>query len=1000
MTDGYRIGTLSTARGQSRLVDRGKVPEAVSSSRSVDTTQYFVSQPDVAYSTDGLLFHVWAANDRSDPSVPRFDIFWTVEDTDTGAEILSSQGLTVLSDVWNPRIVACGNQVIMCWSASGAQNIMCQTWNANALAWNTPFALVSDAAPGGNFPIFAMGSDGSFAYVAYQQTGNKIRVLKVTPSTGASVASMNSAYAAPAGTISGEFSVSATANEGVWIAWCNIDASNNITVRASRFNAALTSETTAPFVVHGGQLGEHCTTGICRITPTQAVVLLGLRNNLATRADASQSWMAAPVVTTSGTIAGNASVANRRTYWAIPGSLPFVASTDPVRVYAWCYVGGAYMSTGAAGTFPATSEQALQYTFVLVDLRCDDTSSSQYVARPITWQAPRYAVPDNRYRGQRNPASFPVFAPPNAVALPNGDWVTDCIVRKNAATRVGLQAVRASFGGPNRFVAAELGRSLIMTPGFRWDGERLAELSFVYWPQQISDFTLSATGGNLQCGKQYAYRVLYEWVDATGAVERSQPSDVAIVTTPGTAGTSTGQVVFRAPCLTITTKQDNDSVVAVSNGVRLVVYRAGPLDVDPFTFYRVHSDNETPKNSVTSPFITITDTAADFAASVPLGTPKVQPDRLYTLGGVLPNVMPAGFTSVATYRNRSWIAYGNTVSYSKAFVAGEAISFTDAFEVPLDDDESITALWALDDALYIATPRRIYVLQGDGPNDAGGANDLGTPNRVATDYGVVDQRSVVNTPMGTMFQSAVGLTLMTRGRSVSPEPVGARVRDLLAAFPEVTSACLHPKGRYVTFCVRHPVPDASGVLRGVRLVYDYATDRWSYDAMFSELNADTPQSASLALHNEVASRGRVYFLRPDIGTQTLFLESQNYLDDGTWTQMALTLAEVHPAGLQGYVGFKKWTLLAERFTPNSLTLSWFKDYESSAFDTFSWSGPDAQVMNNVSVHKAMSMRLRIADAPPDGAPVGTGRGAAFIGLAVEVDPLDNKTIRLPAIQKG
>src|SRR6267378_7263865 len=64
VTDAFKIASLSNVGGVPKLIEKGKVPEATSKSRAVGTTQYYVSQPDVAYTSTGLVMHVWAANDR------------------------------------------------------------------------------------------------------------------------------------------------------------------------------------------------------------------------------------------------------------------------------------------------------------------------------------------------------------------------------------------------------------------------------------------------------------------------------------------------------------------------------------------------------------------------------------------------------------------------------------------------------------------------------------------------------------------------------------------------------------------------------------------------------------------------------------------------------------------------------------------------------------------------------------------------------------------------
>jgi hypothetical protein len=1016
--DGFNIGSLTLPGGVPKVLNKGKVPEAVSTSRAIDTTEYFVSQPDVAYSSDGLVFHIWATNDRSTiTGGPAFvytyfyDIFWTVQDATTGAEIISSTSTTTGAQFWCPRVVAVNNNAMMFYANAG--NIVALLWNPSTLAFSSLGSILTGTTGQG----FDVCSDGTSIYLVYGSTTNIVTVKKYNPITGALISTINcSANILP--TVARNFSICANAGERVWIAFTrmtNVDSPTaQFTVQAAAYDTALLAETTVPFTVHSANPGQHCTTAIARVTSTTAVILLGQTTRdpyiYGNALDASDSFMSAPVVSSAGAIVGNATAPNRRTYWAVPGSAPFVVSTSPLRVYAWAYVGGAYL-TQAAGVvkYPSTAEQPLQFTYMLLDIGADDTANAFYVARPITWQSPRFSMTDSR-----GPAYYPgggagdgqvqrlsKFNPPNVVALPNSTWLTDDIVLRAATGRSGLNEVRAVFDGPSRYIASELGHTMVMTPGFYWDRSKLAEINYAYWPQKPDTATPagpSATGGFMTNTKLYTYRVVYEFVDATGAIHRSQPSDPVTVTIPA-GGPVAGSCSMWVPCITATTRQGarpGDSL----NGIRIVVYRAGPLDIDPVTYYRVFDDNATPRNDPTLARILITDTRADFGS---VAGPTVQADTLYTMGGVLPNVMPNGFTSVCTYLNRIWVAAGNTVSYSKAFVTGEAISFTDAFDLPLEEGGDITALWVMDDTLYIGTRDRIYYLQAYGPNDAGGANDVNIPNRVATDLGVIDQRSIVITPGGTMYQSPVGIQLMSRSREVNPEPVGSRMRDDLALYPEITSAIMHPTGRYVSFCARNPTPSA-GVYQGVRLIYDYATDRWSRDTVLSGSSSD---QVGQGLVGEAVSRGKVYLQTSNATNSPVYAESTtSNLDSGAWVTMSVELAEVHPAGLQGWLGFKKWTLLNEKFTDHDISLTFIRDYDTAPFETKTWISNalpiDEQFSHNATIHRAQSMRMKITDAAPTGggAVTGTGRGSSFIGLAVEVDPIDNKTFRLPAGSKG
>jgi len=998
--DSTNAGSLSELQdGTWRIIQKGKVPEATSTAHPVDTTQYSVSQPDVSVGSTNLAFHVWAGNDRSSTSdsVPRYDIFWTVQNRTTGAEIMRTTGTTGGFDAWAPRVVAVGQYAMMFWVGSASPNITVQWWDPATYTWSSAL-LVGDGSTAGGGPQYACCTDGTSVFLVYQQGTNNVRILKLNPINGTLISAITSTEAL-APTIAFGFGICATPGERVWVSYARfLLPPATDTIRVSAYDLALSTQVQAPTTVYVPAMNPAISqTSVCRLSSTTACVMVWVHDT-GSNIDGRANYTTYMVINNSAAIVGNASGNNRQMYWTIPLSVPFVASTNPLRCYAWLNVGGTQVVTGAGLPFQPPI-QPQQWTAMLVDLQCDVTTNIDYVARPITWQAPRFSLPD--YLGNLNgyPSGVNPYLPSSVSLAPDGDWVADGLVRLNAGTRTGLQELDAKFTGPERFVGCSLGPSMVMTPGFYWDRKQFAEISFAHWPQTVVATPLG-TGGQLKNTKQYAYRVLYEYVDGTGAVHRSKASDTVLVTIPAGAGTA-GSVSLVIPCLTVTSRQ-GPSVIDEVSGVRIVVYRAGPLDSSDLAMYRVFSDIATPRNKPRQPTITVVDGVGDFDAPA---EPRRQRDTIYTAGGVLENVMPPGFTTCVTFRNRVFIAYGNTIAFSKFIVAGEAVSFTDAFSIPLEETGDITAMWVMDDTLYFSTPERIYGMQGDGPTDANTLTDFGTPSRVLTDRGCIDQRSIAVTPMGTIFRSRVGIQMLDRGRAVAPEPIGSRVQGDLENFDEITAALMHPTNGTVTLVARNPAI-SSGVYSGVRLVYDYQTDRWSRDAL---LAGGGSQDSGHGPISEVVSRGRVWTLVSNPGGNRLYVETPGMcLDENNWVSMQVIMGEIHPQGLQGHFGAKKWQQNIERFTDHNLLLSWFHDYATAAFETRTIPSneiaapPIEQFSQNVSWQSAQSMRLVIQDDFPSGpgAVTGTGRGGAFIGLAVEVDPIDGKIYKLPAGQKS
>jgi len=972
VTDGYHIGSRSIAAGTGLaqfLIERGLAPEAVSKLRPISSSQYQLFGQDICYSPDGLIFHAWlmGANPMFGPSALN-DVYTTVEDASTGSMIVSSESEAGTGTWWPPKLVACGTSVYLMWcdntQGTAPFNLYYKKWDRVNMVWGSRTTLRSDLQ--GDFAVCA---SNTFIYLICSASGT-VNATKYNTSL-ASVATTNLEVVSAPNSVNVGLAISARHDDAItWAAYCRHNTSTGSNaVRAVALDASLSMAFAAPFTTYTG-------------TSAGGIQLVGVAvdentNNgifsISSFAN-SKPLSVFPVYDINANVIGNASAPNRSAYWVVAASKPFVrglgSSISPKRAYVFALVGGAIANTANATT-PA------QYTHMLLELGID-TSPITWSPRPITWQAPRFAAVPQSFS-----SVLPLWGVPSTANLGNGFMVCDAIIRRNNRQRVSLSSHVIDFNPQNRFLNARLGQTVFMSPGFYWDKSRLAEVSFSYWPQAL-DSTVSLTGGALANGT-YLYRALYEFVDANGFVHQSIPSDAMSVVVAG--GTGIASVTLTIPALTVTARQNAGNSFT---SVRIVLYRqvsSGPLSG---TYLRLFSEGLEPTNDTTQQYITVLDNGTTLIATTAT-------EELYTDSGVFPNVMPSGFTACVTYRNRIWVAYGHTVNYSKSFVTGSTVNFTDAFELPLEESGDITAMWVMDDTLYISTENRLYFLQANGPNDFGQQNDVDTPNRVATDFGCIEPRSVVVTQVGTLYQSRAGIQLMDRKRQVAAEQAGSRVQTDLANFPIITGTNIHPDGRTCAF----DCGNTAGTL-GVRLVYDYATDRWSRDTILSAGD----QSGSYIISETVANgmqfmlvsngvnvSSRVFYENPAIG-----------LDDGGWVTMSISIGEVHPLGLQGNVSFVKWTVQQERLDAYGVLASFFKDYEASPYMTAAFT--DAQIVAmsapqfsfDTSIHRAQSMRIKLSDSAP--ITPGTGFAARWIGLAVELDPRDNQTFKLPATNKS
>lgn len=949
VTDHYRIGSMARAGTPTPwFVDKGKVPEAVSRMRPIDTTQYLVIGPDMC-AVGGLVFHAWVGGEAFNTTN---GIYTTVEDANTGALIVSSIKLsTGAGPYYTPHLVVSGGTAILLYRDSlfgVGTNIYYHIWNMTTMAWGARVTLRTDSA--GDIAVHATVAGDVF--LLHKNTANALVIYKYNSSM---VQQATRTCSEPASANLGlGLGIFATDSESVWITFNVVTATS--LVKFALYPTSLGSESLAPVIVMATTGTVVYSANPIRRTATTAMIALS-----------SGNLTMFPIVSSVGGILQAA--ADRAANWVTAGSKPFVTSTSPLRIMIWGYVGGANLVS--------STDKNNAYTFMLLDLTAEDDTTQPWSARPVTWEAPRYSVPD----GVIGLLAF--WTPPSVAQVSSTIFDADFVIRKNARTRTGLANARADFASGDKFASCELGRTLFMTPGFTWDKDKLSEIGFAYFPQGITA-TVVPTGGTWGATTR-TYIAMYEYIYASGFVERSLPSPPVVVTS--SSGT-TNSFEIKVPALCVTMKQ-NGLLTNDPNSVRIVIY---VLDTVDGIYKRLFNEGFEGYNDPKQRTITLTDTGTNNAAD-----PR---EILYKQSGVFGNVMPNSFTACCTYRNRVWIAYGHTVMFSKAFVTGEAVSFADEFELPLEESGDITAMWTMDDALYISTADKIYYLQADGPNDFGQQSDITQPNQIATDRGVIDQRSVAVTPIGTLYQSTVGIQLLERGRTVAQEPIGSRVQTDLAAFPEIVGTNVHPTGRYVTFSCRNAATNA-----GIRLVFDYSLNRWSRDTMWT-----TAIDTGTLVFSETICDGVVYSAVRDSASATsvIFEDTTTHLDNGAFVPMAVELAEMHPAGLQARIGVRNWQIFNERYTDHDLLMSWYKNYEPTSFESKSWASnliaamaPREQIAANVSVQQVQSIRMTIRDAPPTGpgAVVGTGRGATFLGLTVDTETF-GMTQRLPATQKS
>lgn len=919
-----------------------------------------IQSADLAYG-NGLVAHVW---------VDEIGTRYSVRDATTDAEM--SLGLLSTAAACVRCCYVSGGtpsgQFVACWD--DGTNIYAVAFSATTHAVTAgPTTIITDARNGGDFEICSL-ADG-FA-VAYQTTvTTTIKVRKFSSALVLAATSTNTDANAVNKT---GWSIDATGGEFVWVGFTFSAGGTNyakgICLNPSTLGGVGPG---IPFTVASSATESYHHTTVKRLSSTTC--LFGINGTAPTGGTTIGAYFAAAaVVTTAGAISGSASAANRKTYHCTFASEPFVAPDGSMvaLLQKWPGVIDYSSSTRAQWTTYFSS-------YVLCDLVAGDTSSSNLQAVPL-------ALPvcaRTAFHDVKTPQK-----PSSAVGLVAGSGQYVAAVRelRGAHDRMGMMRVLADFGDVGRFAFAEVGLTSHYTPGGTYDGQFPTELGFIDWPQEITAVAQGAGTGAIAAG-DYAYVVHYTDIDRQGNVLRSQVSAPVTVT----AG-ALDSVVLTIPALTLTQRQFHNGSAEQRRYVRAEIFRTtvGGTTAGPFYW---HSSLTLVRNDTRAAAITATDAHAD--ATVLTGNPAV-----YTTGNVLGNVCPPSLRHLVSYRSRL-VGIGDdgrTAWFSKAFVEGETPGFCDAFTLPpLDDSETVSALAVMDDRLVAFTRSRIYWTAFDGPPDTGGASDVGPWRRISSDVGCIDARSVVPMPAGLIFQSAVGLQLLNRGLGVQQPTFGLPVQTELETYPVVTSGTVHPSDGvvYVTCATATDLSDRAGE----RLVYDYTAGKWSVDTLAGWTASQMHVKSTLSV------AGRVYWLGSDLAIYQEQLPSSSvaYLDDGAFVARVYETAWVHPTGLQGWITLSRVLFMAERFTSHGLSLALYRDFSDTATQTFTLTYAaldalaDEQWSQAAGTHKTQAFKVRVTETAPS--TLGTGRGAEWISLALDVEGLD-RTAKFAAAQRG
>lgn len=469
-------------------------------------------------------------------------------------------------------------------------------------------------------------------------------------------------------------------------------------------------------------------------------------------------------------------------------------------------------------------------------------------------------------------------------------------------SQTGINMGKFTFGTES-LDTAEIGSDLHISGGFLWmyDGYLPVEHNFVVYPDTdqgtpTNTASWSATGGFMAAKPDtitntnaYYYQFCYEWTDNQGNAFRSAPSIPIPVTTTGAL--STGSVTLHIPTLRLTMK--------TANPVKIVIYRwsAGQQN-----YFQTTSISAPTLNSTTTDTVTYVDTHSD--ATI-LGN-----SLIYTTGGVVEDVSAPASSLMTLFDTRLWLVDAedqNLLWFSKQVIESTPVEMSDLFTVYVPPTTAtqgatgpITSISVMDDKLILGKRNAFLYINGSGPDNTGANNQYSEPTFITSTVGCTNQKSLILTPKGLMFESNKGIWILDRG--LETKYIGAPVQDFTTG-ATVLSAVSVPETNQVRFTLD----------TGVTLMYDYYYEQWG-----TFVNVPCTSSCIFEdMHTFINSAGEAF--QEQVGV---------YQDGSEPVLIRFKTGPVRLADLQAYQRAYFFYLLGTYISPHKLWVGVSYDYES------------------------------------------------------------------------
>ena len=765
---------------------------------------------------------------------------------------------------------------------------------------------------------FRMVATAGGILVAYQVGGGFLPTLELFSSAGVSLAGPTAPAEALTGRKVGMF-LSVDGGTNSFLSYTAASGGNNY-VRYSVSNFTTTATVLVGTTVSTSATDTYYSTAIYGTAATTATVAYQRISTTAGSGCYFANLTSAGVVT---------ALANATVYWASPLSGFFTATLavggGQGGLNIWLSCGGAVNTT--LTTYASTP--VATYTAALMNL---NSAGGTITAMP------------NGIAGPRISTFNPEGVPP-VVLLTTGRYVTLLASRRDAGYRRTISLVSADYDSLDRWRGANIGDHLMLSGGAStlYDGALLREVGCAYDIQGPQGVTVAAAA-TANPGGTWTWCFVYAKSDRTGQVVRSAPS-IGLSKTLAAGDSAT----FALPCLSVTADP-------YGGGTVIEIYRTvqgGAI------FYLL----DAVQNAAFSQTVNYADLYAVTDATL-----ATRP-TLYTTGGNVPNTMPPASVGVFSHKSRAFLLERDRIWFSKLYVDGDFPQFALDFTLDVPGGEIVGGV-SLDDFAVIFERSKIWILTGEGPNDAGLQLDYQL-RQCAADLGCTEATSLLVHSGGVFFRSGAGLYNLTRGLGV--DYIGRFVEDELTSATVITGAVIHPTQHIALFSL-------SGGTAGRRLVYDYLHGVWLKDVC-------TATEKGLAVVGSSLYSVRAQGL--------LAKESTTYLDNGAWITFLAKFGFMESPGTE-YQMARIFEATFSRVTSHGISMSIFNGYKTSADTTRAWTAAEIDALADIPVYTIDAANtypltdaatVQITDTAPSSIdPLVDGQGATLTGIAIDLEP--------------